>query len=260
MIPRLALAFCLLALLPARGGWQEELTEGPGDFAALRPFRAHYKFGWAAFSAADAEIEFTRKKGGLAQLKATTRTFGVVRTMWRMDAEHLALMQAATLRPISMRQTETYSRKTLTTKLDFTPEGVARLRQSNLAGDQPGKTKQFEFPQTYDLHSAFHFIRSQPLQIGDSCKLVVYPTTSPYLAQVTVTARQRMRIGAQTYPALKVDLKLWRISDKLVLEKHDKFKRATAWLSDDENRLLLRLESDLFVGSVWGEMDKVELR
>ncbi len=40
----------------------------------------------------------------------------------------------------------------------------------------------------------------------------------------------------------------------LELEPHKKFKRAFAWLSDDRDRMLLKIEAEIFVGSVWCEL------
>ena len=42
------------------------------------------------------------------------------------------------------------------------------------------------------------------------------------------------------------------------LEPHGKFKHATGWLSDDADRLPLRMNAQIFVGSVWVELQKVE--
>jgi hypothetical protein len=42
------------------------------------------------------------------------------------------------------------------------------------------------------------------------------------------------------------------------LEPHRKFKRASAWLSDDRDRLILKVQADIAVGSVWTELQTVE--
>jgi hypothetical protein len=89
-------------------------------------------------------------------------------------------------------------------------------------------------------------------------KLVVYPAATPYLAEVNVVGRQKVKAAGQSTSAIKLDLKLWKIGKNLQLEHHDKFKRASAFLSDDANRMLVRIESDIFVGSVYGEMDKID--
>ena len=101
-------------------------------------------------------------------------------------------------------------------------------------------------------------VSSQPLRSGDTQKLVVYPSTSPYLAQVKVLGREKLKAAGKNYSAIKADLKLWRIDDDdLELKQHTKFKRATVWLSDDSDRLLLRIEADIMVGSFYDpELDE----
>ena len=39
---------------------------------------------------------------------------------------------------------------------------------------------------------------------------------------------------------------------------HRKFRRATAWVSDDSNRLPLRIEAQIFVGTVFAELQSVQ--
>jgi hypothetical protein len=64
-------------------------------------------------------------------------------------------------------------------------------------------------------------------------------------------------VRAGSYNAIKLDLKLQRVSKKNELEPHRKFKRATIWVSDDNDRLLLRIESQIFVGTVTAELQSV---
>jgi hypothetical protein len=66
-----------------------------------------------------------------------------------------------------------------------------------------------------------------------------------------------VRVRAGSYSTIKLDLKLQRVSKKNELEPHRKFKRATIWISDDNDRLLLRIESQIFVGTVTAELQSV---
>ncbi|MFL6589525.1 MAG: DUF3108 domain-containing protein, partial [Chthoniobacterales bacterium] len=59
------------------------------------------------------------------------------------------------------------------------------------------------------------------------------------------------------FNAIKFDLQLNRIKDG-ELQPHRKFRRATAWLSDDADRLVLRIEAQVFVGSVFAELQSVD--
>ena len=246
--------------IAARGeDWQAKLT--PPVLGAAPPMRllhATYRFGWSKFDAAVADFDYTKTKEGPLKLEVKTRTDGFVRKLWAMDATHTALFEPVTLRPLSAVQTETYKKESLSTKLDFDAGGVSRLRVSTPPDKNPPKTKRFEFPGVFDLYGSLLFVRSQPLLKDETVRLVVYPATDPYLAEVKVVGREKISVGKKTYDAVKLDIKLRRITKKLELEKHAKFKRATAWLSDDRDRLLLKIQAEVSVGSVWTEMQSVK--
>ncbi len=89
-------------------------------------------------------------------------------------------------------------------------------------------------------------------------RIVIYPATSAYLGTITVVGRERMTVPTGTYDAIKVDLKLSKIAKDRELQPHKKFKHATVWLSDDSDRLVLRIETQVFIGSVSAELQSVE--
>jgi len=259
MTVRWVMAATLFAITARAADWQKTLTPvNAGSFPPPRPLQATYRFGWSAMRAATADFDFSRTPDGALKLEVKTRSEGVVRKLWQMDAAHTALCQATTLRPISVRQQEIYRKETLKTSLDFDAEGVARLRESDPPDKNPPKTKRFKFPGVFDLHSAFLFVRSQPLANGDVVRLVVYPAVGAYLAEVQVLGREKIEVGKKKYDAVKLGLKLRAITKKLELEPHAKFKKATAWLSDDRDRLLLKMQAEIFVGSVWTELESVK--
>jgi hypothetical protein len=226
----------------------------PGNFPEPRAVRTTYHFGWSGFTAGTGDIHFTKTADKRFQLEAAGRTIGLVRALWRLDASYRGLVNAETLRPIESKQTEIYRKKKLVTDLSFTDSGVTRARTEGSGGKA---TKSFNFPNLSDLHSAMLYLRSQPLSDHSVYRIVVYPATSAYLATVTVLGRERVAVRAGAYNAIKVDLQLQRLGKKLELEPHRKFRRATVWISDDANRIPLRIEAQIFVGTVFAELQTV---
>ena len=144
------------------------------------------------------------------------------------------------------------------TDLSFGPDGVtSKVTQTPGKGT---KVRRFDFHHLFDLQSALLYLRSQPLQERSVQRIVVYPATSAYLATATVLGRERITVPSGTYNAIKFDLQLSKIGKQGQLEAHRKFRRATAWLSDDPDRLLLRIEAQIFVGSVFAELQSVEFQ
>jgi hypothetical protein len=44
------------------------------------------------------------------------------------------------------------------------------------------------------------------------------------------------------------------LGKNLELEPHRKFRRATIWISDDQDRIPLRIDAQIFVGTVFAEL------
>ena len=250
----------LLIALPLRAGdWRDTLSSSQaGKFPPPRPMKAVYRFGWSGMTAAEAKFDLVKAPRGQIKLSMTTKTTGIVRTMWRMDSDHTAYCQAATLRPIRFEQKEVYKDETEATKAEFSEEGVRRTTVvTPLKGPQE-KEKKFKFPGVFDLQTGLFFVRSQRLQPGDHYRFVVYPSTSAYYADIEVLGREKLKIAGGSYDAVKCQVRLQGVTKKYALAPHKKFKRAMAWLSDDRDRLLLRIEAEVFVGSVWAELQSVE--
>jgi hypothetical protein len=255
--------FSLIALLlisagVARADWRADLSPpGAGAFPSMRDVKLSYECGWAGIKAGEVVAQFTHPKPDECVMTGSATTTGLARMLWRIDATHEAHGNPLTLKPRSVRQVEVYHYQTISTALDYDDDGVARLRAST-ADKNPARRKRFEFPGLHDLQTALLYVRSQPLKNGDVYHLVVYPGTAAYLATVTVEGRDRIKVKAGEYPAIRMDLKLEKIQPDMTLVPHGKFKRATAWLSDDSDRLPLRMNAQIFIGSVWVELAKVE--
>jgi hypothetical protein len=243
----------------AFAGWQSTLDkEPPGDFPPPPPLEAHYHFGWAGLTAATAEAHFFTSSSECFQFEGNGRTVGLARFLWRYDVNYRSATNAESLRPIETNQTETYRSKKVQTHLLFTGVGVRRTRNEG-SGGGTNKTREFDFPNLFDLLSALLYLRSQPLKDGSVHRVVVYPATSAYLATFNVVGRERISVHAGTYSAIKLDLQLHKVGKNLELEPHKKFRRASVWVSDDNIRVPLRAEAQIFIGAVFAELQSVHL-
>ena len=254
-----AISFVLSASAHA-ASWQATVNEEPpGNFPAPPLIEARYHIGWAGLTAATAETYFSKPLAERFQLEGTGRTVGLARILWRYDVNYRSVANATTLRPIESNQTETYRSKKIQTHLVFTNAGVRRTRNET-PGPGTSKTREFNFPNLFDLLSSLLYLRSQPLKDGSVYRVVVYPATSAYLATFTVTGREKISVHAGTYNAIKLDLRLHKVGNDLELEPHKKFRRASVWVSDDTTRIPLRAEAQIFIGTVFAELQSVHFR
>ena len=245
-------------LASAAPNWESTLSKDPpGDFPPLRPAHGTYVFGWSGFTAATAEVQFTRPTPDHFQIQGSGRTVGLARALWRYDVNYRATANATNLRPIEATQDDAYRSKKVSTHLAFTGTGVRRSR-TETPGPSPGKPKDFSFPNLFDLLTSMLYLRSQPLQEHSIYRVVVYPATNAYLATATVLGREKVSVRAGSYNAIKIDLQLKRIGKDFDLQPHRKFRRATIWVADDPDRIVLRIEAQVFVGTVFAELQSVK--
>jgi hypothetical protein len=263
-LPGCRIAKCAITILLASwsgsfaADWQAKLSKEPaGNFPELRPLRASYRFGWSGVTAATGEIHFTKPSDDRFQLEGTGRTTGFVRALWKLDVTQRAIANSHTLAPIETQQSESYRSKKIVTHLAFTNSGVTRARTEGQGDKAETKSKQFVFPNLFDLHSAALYLRSQPLKEGSVYRLAVYPATNAYVAIIKIIGREKISVRAGTYNAIKLDLQLKRVGKHLELEPHKKFRRGTIWVSDDAERLVLRIDAQVFVGTVFAELQSV---
>jgi uncharacterized protein DUF3108 len=263
-LPGFRITTCAITILLAfwtnslAADWQATLGKDPaGNFPELRPLRASYRFGWSGVTAATGEVHFTKPSNDRFQLEGTGRTIGLVRALWKLEVTYHAVANSQTLAPIETQQSESYRSKKIATHLTFTNNGVTRQRREDEGAAAKTTTRDFTLPDLFDLHSAALYLRSQPLKKGSVYRLAVYPATNAYLATVTVTGREKISVRAGTYNAIKLDLQLKRIGKHLELEPHKKFRRGTIWVSDDAERVILRIEAQIFVGTVFAELQSV---
>jgi Protein of unknown function (DUF3108) len=238
--------------------WAHTLTsnKGPGTFATLADINLGYEFGWSGIQAAKADVRFYSPDRGTLEIEAKGATSGLARTLFKLDVYQRAQENRTTLRPIQFMQEEHYRSETIKTNVTFSPNSVTGIREK-IPADNPPKTTVFKFGPVFDLSTALLWIRSQPLRDGDTEQLVVWASNAPYLATVRVVGREVLKVKGEEKNAIKLDLKLKGITKSMELKEHKLFKSGRGWLSDDNDRLPLRLEADIFIGYVYAELDSV---
>jgi Protein of unknown function (DUF3108) len=252
-----ALIFAAAAAHSFAASWQATVSKDPpGGFPPMRPLRATYVFGWSGLTAATADVRISQPSQDRTQLEGTARTTGLARALWKYDVSYHAVSDASTLRPVETSQTEAVRSKKMITRLAFTSLGVTRARSEG-PGAGTTKTKEYRFPNLFDLESAMLYLRSQSLKEKSSYRVVVYPATNAYLATVTVLGREKISVRAGSYNTIKLDLQLSKVGKNDQLEPHKKFRRANIWISDDPDRLILRVEGQIFVGTIFVELQSV---
>jgi hypothetical protein len=249
----------VLSVCHAAEPWRDRIRpETPGPFPPVRPFSGEFRFGWSEIGAASAQAKlwysgdkiFVEVKGG---------TDGLARTLWQLDARHKATILQDGLKPVAFEQVERYAKKKVRTEAVFKPDGLWRIRAVTPDLKNVAKWKKIKVQPIRDMVSAMLFIRSQPLNDGDKIGIVAFPGDAPFLVEVTVVRHEQIRIANTLRKTIRLDFQIQRIDtrNKNRLAPHGKFKNGAVWISDDENRVPLRAEVNVFIGYVFGELQSI---
>jgi hypothetical protein len=245
--------------------WLKRVNAGePGFFPFPRPFQVVYRVSWSNLTAARIEVSSgpAANNGEEIETRLKASTAGAARSLWQMDAIHRAVANRRTLRPVRFDQTDKRAKKQLIARVEFTPEGASRWSRTLTKNDDPAapeppkKPKTFNYPGLFDIHSTLLYVRSLRLANGDSVTLPLMTSTNPYLITVKVAGRETVKVAAGRFPAIKCTLALERIGKTGEIEAHKRFKSASIWISDDQDRMPLKVETQVFIGSVTMELEK----
>src|SRR5208337_1715183 len=192
------------------------------------------------------------------EIDATGATSGLARTLFKLDIYQRAIENKITLRPIHFFQEEKYRSETVRTNVDFESNQLTGLREK-IPSNYPDMPKIFKFSPVFDMAGALIWVRSQPLVEGETESIVVWASNAPYLATVTVLGRDTIKVNGHEERAIKLDLKLNGMDNKMHLKEYKLFKGGRGWLSDDAKRIPLRIEADIFIGYVFAELESVQI-
>jgi len=131
-----------------------------------------------------------------------------------------------------------------------------RKRMKSLRFNPDGKTALFEMQtstnmkkdiavpaQSQDALSALFALRAMPLSSGMTIRMPVCISDAVYYMSATVGAREDVKTGIGTQPALRITPVMTDGAGKPVGRK------LSLWLSDDARKVPLRMQADLAVGS-----------
>ncbi len=259
-----AVAITVGIAIPSLAGaasWEDRVSAGgPGDFPPLpTPFRATYRIGWGGLAAARAELVINRTGSGPYEFRADTATLGAARSLWSFDAVVRSTVSSPQLRPIRIEQTEERSDRTLRETVKFDANGAERVRTvvpkaANV--EAKSESKHFESGLLQDFMSAYLNLRSQPLVNGETRTVAVMSPSIPYLLTITARGREEIKIHAGRFRAIRISVdSIQRVKGDGTLVPHKRFRSGTIWISDDTTRQILRVQSQVFIGAVFLELD-----
>ena len=107
----------------------------------------------------------------------------------------------------------------------------------------------------FDPISAAFYAKSVPMEVGSVLEIDVFNGRNRFVITFNVVGKETVEVGDREVEAFKIEPKVKKLTDT---EGEKKFRSATLWISADDKREVLKMESEVFVGSVSAELEKFE--
>jgi hypothetical protein len=212
-------------------------------FGEKLKYRLHYgplDAGNCEFVVADEAVEVNNRKS--FHIKVSGKSTGMVDAMFKVRDEYESYVDEEAIIPwkcIKKVREGKYKDS------DF----IIFDQKNGVATSKRGKVDIQE--QTQDIVSAIYFARTTNMsnaKIGDVFPVNFYMDAENYQLRFKFVKRETIKTDAGTFKALVIKPQL--LKGRVFKDE----EALTLWVSDDENKIPLMVESDIFVGSVKAEL------
>ncbi len=247
-----AAGFVLIALSSASLAHAQEsraLPFAPGE-------KLTYDVTWSIFHAGEvaATLRKVNESGGDAyEVETAATSQGFVSLLYKVENDFHSFFDPATTCSRQIYKKVMEGRRHKETRIVFDSAlRLAVLDERDLADPKaPPKHAENEIPPCVeDVVTAFYFIRRQPLRVGEIFPVVINDGSKTREVRVEVQARERIQTSLGAREA-------FRLEPKVFGQLYKRKGRMLIWLSDDAQRLPLRIKAMISVGTITGNLKSV---
>lgn len=223
---------------------------GSDDF---RPLLGTYSYdiSWQGIPAASAEVTLEQDDGFYRSV-VTAKTASGIDLIYRLRYRAESFMRAPTFTPVRSSVSVQENSKFKDMTISYTSSGDIHVSK-----EQKGKassTLRFNPHNfTLDPFSAAFLARSLPWKLGQSREFDTFTGKTRYLISLTAVDRKEITVDGLKRMAWVVEPDVINLN-KSRGTREKKLHSAKIYISDDERRDLLKIESKVFVGTVSTEL------
>jgi len=224
----------------------------PTDSFKPLPGRYSYSVSWKGIPAGDVELEIDRDAVDYT-IHASAQTNKVIDFFYRLRYESETILEADTLRPKHSISVALTNAKKKMTELEFLPNGEIQSKRE----DHRGRLKTFTFDPdnfTLDPYSAGFLALSQEWKVGDTRRFDLFSGKSRYLIEFTAVEQTELTVNGKERSAIVLSPTVRKLTDTDHDSEDKKMRDVRIYISADQPREILKMSSDLLIGSIDTEM------
>lgn len=253
---RASWALAILPVLQLALAQSDERAESPRALPFAEGETLVYDVHWSLVPAGEVVATLARAKDGARdayEVVTTAQSRGFVALLFKVDNEFRSVIDPDTLCSERISKKIREGRRRRDTRIVFdAARRLATLDEIDLKKPQaPPRHAENEIPECVsDVVSAFYYVRRRALRVGEPLHMPLNDGGKTHLVTVEVQAREQVETTLGTRLAL-------RLEPKVFGSLYRRKGRMLVWLSDDDQRLPLRIEASVAVGTITGTLKSV---
>ncbi len=227
----------------------------PAYQANLKYFRPplgtyHYTVSWQGIPAASATTTITRE-GDFYHIYATARTAKAIDLLFKLRYSSEGILSSKSFAPSKTIIDHRENSRHKNIQIDFLDNGeILTKRQSN----EDYEVIRFNTDNfTLDPFAAAMLARGLDWEVGQTRVFDTYNGKSRYLISLNCHEKTSIRLNDQDHDVWVVIPQVDKVTDR---KANSKLSKAKIFVTSDERREILRIQSDVFIGSVKTELER----
>jgi hypothetical protein len=212
-----------------------------------------YSVGWEGINAASASLTVS-KEGDAYIVDAAARTYSGVDLLYKLRYGAVGRISATDLTSIHLAIDHRENSRKKNIDISFSPD-LNSIHATRARGENDPDPKVLSFTSenfTLDPIAACFLARSLDWQIGDTKHFDVFNGKSRYFISLTAVERKTIRYQGENRPVIVITPQVRNVT---TTKPRSKLREAFIYVSDDEFREVLRIESSVFIGRVITELE-----
>ena len=216
-----------------------------------------YQVSWQGIRVGGAMIRIgTTYRDGkkMLDVEATARSSRVVSLFYELRHRSESIFSAQELKPVEFLSQQTENSRFSNLEIKFSPDGLIHAKTTKGNLNSQGKSEEVSFKSenaTFDPISAAFLALSLPMDAAEDLSFDVFNGKDRYLISFHVLGREKITVAGKEYDAFKIKPLVKKLTDT---EGEKRLRKVYLWVSTDGRREVLKLESEVLIGSVSAEL------
>jgi hypothetical protein len=212
-----------------------------------------YQISWQGIPVGSASIRVgTTFRDGkkMLDVEATARSGKALRLFYDLRHRSESIFSAQELKPVEFLSRQTENSRFTNLKITFSPAGfiAAKITKGKLGSG--GKSEEVSFRSgnaTFDPISAAFLARSLRVDPSEDPSIDVFNGEDRYLISLHLVGRDKIKVAGKEYDAFKMEPSVRKLTDT---QGEKRVRKVYLWVSADGRRDVLKVESEVLLGSV----------